>query len=95
MKLVSNKAVMTLLFGPYTLNPGQVFFESDLSLGIVNLKLIIPGHVLIIPKRVCSRFAQLTTSEVTDLFLSSHILEAHYQCSALNIAIQDGEDSGK
>ena len=99
MKLVPNKAVMSLLFGPYTLNPGQVFFESDLSLGIVNLKPIVPGHVLIIPKRVCSRFAQLTTSEVTDLFLSSHkispILVAHYQCSALNIAIQDGEDSGK
>lgn len=42
----------------------QVFFRSRHSLGIVNLKPIVPGHVLVISKRVVARFADLTTDEV-------------------------------
>ena len=64
----------------------------------MNLKPIVPGHVLVIPKRICPRFSDLTEDEVSDIFLSVHKiaprLELHYKCSALNIAMQDGADAG-
>jgi bis(5'-adenosyl)-triphosphatase len=64
----------------------------------VNLKPIVPGHVLIIPKRVISRFSDLTEAEVSDLYISAYKmapkLEMHYKCSALNIAMQDGPHAG-
>lgn len=42
-----------------------MFFRSRHSLGIVNLKPIVPGHVLVISKRVVARFGDLTTDEVS------------------------------
>lgn len=51
---------------------------------------------MIIPKRVCPRFSELTADEIQDLFLSSHkiqpILERQYGCCATNLAIQDGKE---
>lgn len=77
----------------------QVFFQSPLSLGIVNLKPLVPGHVLVIPKRVIARFNDLTTDEVTDLFLSvqriTRVLEREYRAGALTIACQDGPLAGQ
>lgn len=89
----------TVPFGPFPIHKDTIFFESSLSYGIVNLKPILPGHVLIIPKRVVPRFAELTEEEMVDLYSSvykiSPKLESHYGCSALNIAMQDGKDSGQ
>ncbi|KAK4056277.1 Dinucleoside triphosphate hydrolase [Microbotryomycetes sp. JL221] len=77
----------------------QVFFQSSLSLGLVNLKPLVPGHVLVIPKRVVPRFRDLTPQEVTDLFASTHqiaaVLEKEYKAHALNLAIQDGVAAGQ
>jgi bis(5'-adenosyl)-triphosphatase len=62
-----------------------VFFGSRLSLGIVNLKPLLPGRetdlplatstlttadVLLLPRRVVPRLSDLNPDEVTDLFLS-------------------------
>ena len=87
-------------FGPkILLSPDQIFFESSLSYGVVNLKPIVPGHVLIISKRVCARYSDLTVEEVRDLSECVRIivpnLEQHFGCTASNIAIQDGKDSGQ
>lgn len=83
---------MAQRFGPHALHAGQIFFESPLSVGIVNLKPIVLGHVLVISKRVCGRVADLSPEEVADLFATVHrvapVLERHYGCSAMNIAIQ-------
>ncbi|CAM9349153.1 unnamed protein product, partial [Ectocarpus fasciculatus] len=90
---------MAQRFGPHALHAGQIFFESPLSVGIVNLKPIVLGHVLVISKRVCGRVADLSPEEVADLFATVHrvapVLERHYGCSAMNIAIQDGADAGQ
>jgi bis(5'-adenosyl)-triphosphatase len=87
------------MFGPWQIQPSQVFYESNLSLGIVNLKPLVPGHVLVIPKRVVARFADLTPNEVSDIYAQVHrispVLERHYGCSAANIAMQDGSDAGQ
>ena len=86
-------------FGTFLLNTRQVFFESSLTYGIVNLKPIVPGHVLMISKRVVPRLADLNSDEVIDLFSSIHkitpILEKHYGATALNIAVQDGKHAGQ
>lgn len=63
------------------------------------LQPIVPGHILMIPKRVVPRLAELTADEVSDLFSCVHhvapILERNYGAEALNIAIQDGKASGQ
>lgn len=90
---------MSYLFGSHVLHNSQIFYESSLSLGVVNLKPIVPGHVLIIPKRVEPRVMNLTSEEYIDLFLTARIvgpkLEQYYQAEAMNIAIQDGVAAGQ
>ena len=86
-------------FGPWLLDPQQIFLETSSSYGIVNLKPIVPGHVLIIPKRITPRLSDLTSEEVSDLFATVHrvgpVIERHYHGDALNIAIQDGVSAGQ
>ncbi|KAL8281529.1 hypothetical protein RQP46_006213 [Phenoliferia psychrophenolica] len=65
----------------------HVFYQSALSLGLVNLKPLVPGHVLVIPKRVTPRFGDLTPEEVCDLFLSvqtiSRVVEKEYNAGCV------------
>jgi bis(5'-adenosyl)-triphosphatase len=65
----------------------------------VNLKPLLPGHVLVSPRRVVPRLHDLSAAEVQDLFLTvqrvSRTIERVFEASALNIAIQDGEDAGQ
>lgn len=90
---------MKILFGPWAIAPSQIFFETRLSYGLVNLKPIVPGHVLVIPKRVIPRFSDLTTDEVTDLYSSvytiSQRIETVYAADGLNVAMQDGKNAGQ
>lgn len=51
------------------------------------------------PRRVTSRFADLTQIEVTDLYLTvqkvGRMIERVYGATSLNIAMQDGIDAGQ
>ena len=55
--------------------------------------------VLVSPKRVVKRFADMTGEEVKDLFIATHqivpAIERHYRGMATNIAIQDGKEAGQ
>jgi len=86
-------------FGQHLLNTTEIFFRSELTIAFVNLKPILPGHVLVSPRRVVRRFAELTKEEVTDLFLSVHrigpVIEKAYGGTALTLAVQDGADAGQ
>jgi bis(5'-adenosyl)-triphosphatase len=66
---------------------------------VVNLKPLLPGHVLVSPRRVVPRFNDLSAAEVQDLFLTvqrvSCMVERVFDASSLNIAIQDGVDAGQ
>jgi bis(5'-adenosyl)-triphosphatase len=70
-----------------------------LSFALVNLKPLLPGHVLVSPRRIVPRFNDLSAAEVQDLFLTvqrvSRTVERVYNASSLNIAIQDGIDAGQ
>eukprot|EP00871_Galdieria_phlegrea_P005000 jgi/Galph1/5500/GphlegSOOS_G4125.1 len=77
----------------------EVFYTSKLAYGIVNLKPIVPGHVLVISKRVVPRFQDLTEEEVFDLWLSAQRigthLESFYQAQSMTYCIQDGKAAGQ
>ena len=43
----------------------QVFYTTRLCAALVNLKPILPGHSLVIPRRVVPRYADLSLDEVS------------------------------
>lgn len=65
----------------------------------MNLKPIVPGHVLVISRRVVPRFLDLTKEEVSDLFESAHLIakqiELLHKAESLTLTIQDGKDAGQ
>ncbi|TKA80502.1 hypothetical protein B0A49_00324 [Cryomyces minteri] len=85
-------------FGPFLVT-SQVFHTTPFSFALVNLKPLLPGHVLICPHRSTPRLSQLTAAEIADLFhtvqLVSRTLTRVYGASALNISVQDGADAGQ
>ncbi|KAH6859307.1 hypothetical protein CUC08_Gglean009043 [Alternaria sp. MG1] len=85
-------------FGTFVVT-NQVFHVTRLSFAIVNLKPLLPGHVLVSPRRIVPRFNDLSAAEVQDLFLTvqrvSRMVERVFSASSLNIAIQDGVDAGQ
>ena len=87
-------------FGPFSV-ASQVFHisPSKLSYALVNLKPLLPGHVLVCPTRCTPRLSQLSHSETTDLFATVHhvskMVERVFEASSLNVAIQDGVDAGQ
>ncbi|KAJ6195109.1 HIT-like domain-containing protein [Bipolaris maydis] len=87
-----------ITFGSFVVTT-QVFHLTRLSFAIVNLKPLLPGHVLVSPRRVVPRFNDLSTAEVHDLFVAvqrvSRMVERVFAASSLNIAIQDGVDAGQ
>lgn len=95
MAIVINK---TIHFGTFVVNP-QIFCITPLSFALVNLKPILPGHVLVSPQRVVPRLSDLSSAEVQDLFNTvqrvSRMIERVFGASALNIAIQDGKAAGQ
>jgi bis(5'-adenosyl)-triphosphatase len=92
------KLTKPMYFGSFIVNH-SVFHITPLSFAIVNLKPILPGHVLVCPKRIVPRFADLHADEVTDLFLTaqkvSKTVGRLFYSTAFNIAIQDGVDAGQ
>ncbi|KAJ3411335.1 hypothetical protein HDV05_002356 [Chytridiales sp. JEL 0842] len=89
----------TFPFGPWPLPPSEIFLTTPHSLALVNLKPLVPGHVLLIPRRVVPRFQDLNPTEVSDLFTSvqkvGSVVEREFGGSSLTISIQDGVEAGQ
>ncbi|KAI9709864.1 MAG: hypothetical protein M1812_007572 [Candelaria pacifica] len=87
-----------IYFGPFLVTP-QVFHLTPHSFALVNIKPLLPGHVLVSPLRKTPRISDLTPVEITDLFTTvqrvGRMVERVFNASALNIAIQDGADAGQ
>lgn len=85
-------------FGPFVVT-SQVFYSTNYSMALVNLKPLLPGHVLVSPRRVTPRLADLSVDEISDLFVTvqrvGRMIERVYQASSLNVALQDGVDAGQ
>ena len=87
------------VFGRWKLAHEEVFAESPLCLAFVNLKPVVPGHVLVIPRRLVKRLKDLTQAELGEAWKLARCvgsaLEAHVGASAITFAIQDGEAAGQ
>lgn len=81
------------------LHNSVVFMETEFCIAFVNLKPIVPGHIVIIPKELRLRAIDMSKEEASDLFhVARHIgttLERHHGCTAINFGIQDGTDAGQ
>ncbi|XP_014517604.1 bifunctional bis(5'-adenosyl)-triphosphatase/adenylylsulfatase FHIT isoform X1 [Vigna radiata var. radiata] len=86
-------------FGPYKIHHTEVFYSTHLSYAMVNLRPLLPGHVLVCPKREVKRFVDLTADETSDLWLTAQKvgkqLESYHKASSLTLAIQDGPQAGQ
>jgi len=89
----------TYKFGPWPIEPSEVFAESKHCFAFVNLKPILPGHVLVSTKRVVSRFTSLESEEVADLWTLAQMvgekLEKFHNATSLTLTIQDGPEAGQ
>uniref|UniRef100_A0A7S3RNF9 HIT domain-containing protein n=1 Tax=Strombidinopsis acuminata TaxID=141414 RepID=A0A7S3RNF9_9SPIT len=101
MGLSKPAAAGPLKFGKFDLDPSQVFFASDagLSLAIVNLKPLVPGHVMVIPRRVAPRMGELTAEELEDLWRTVRhvqgVVQEFHGASCATLGVQDGKDAGQ
>ncbi|XP_027930673.1 bifunctional bis(5'-adenosyl)-triphosphatase/adenylylsulfatase FHIT-like isoform X1 [Vigna unguiculata] len=86
-------------FGPYKIHHTEVFYSTHLTYAMVNLRPLLPGHVLVCPKREVKRFVDLTADETSDLWLTAQKvgtqLESYHKASSLTLAIQDGPQAGQ
>ncbi|UZJ53393.1 hypothetical protein CBS101457_002713 [Exobasidium rhododendri] len=77
----------------------QVFLEGKYTIGIVNLKPIVPLHVLIIPRKEYKRLGDVPREELHDLFDNVQYVSSKTQelvgASACTVSIQDGADAGQ
>lgn len=86
-------------FGKFLISSSHIFYRSPLSAAFVNLRPIVPGHVLIVPKRIVARMEDLTNDEYVDMWQSvrdiQSMLKKHYQATGFNVAVQDGRSAGQ
>ncbi|KAJ7263090.1 diadenosine tetraphosphate asymmetrical hydrolase [Mycena rebaudengoi] len=77
----------------------QAFYRSSLSYAIVNLKPLVPGHVLVLPSRHVSRLADLSEPELSSLMRAvqqvGSVIERVYGADGLTVACQDGKAAGQ
>ncbi|KAL7124639.1 hypothetical protein ABFS83_14G062100 [Erythranthe nasuta] len=82
-------------FGPYKINPSEVFYSTQLSYALVNLRPLLPVSVCF----SLQRFIDLTPDETSDLWLTAQKigrqLETYHKASSLTFAIQDGPQAGQ
>ncbi|XVE75733.1 hypothetical protein DITRI_Ditri12bG0116400 [Diplodiscus trichospermus] len=58
-------------FGPFEIEPKEVFYNTALSYAMVNRRPVVSGHVLVCPRREVKRFVDLTVDETIDLWLTA------------------------
>ena len=91
-------------FGKFIIPTTNVFCISPNKIGgsiaFVNLRPIVPGHVLVTTQRIVPLVEDLTEEEYLDMWLLVRrvqtILKVAYPTTtAFNIAVQDGTDAGQ
>ncbi|UNI21808.1 Bis(5'-adenosyl)-triphosphatase [Purpureocillium takamizusanense] len=66
--------VKEIRFGPFEVTK-QVFCVTPLSFALVNLKPIVPGHVLVCPLAPHRRLTDLSPAETADLFTTVQLIQ--------------------
>ncbi|XP_072954360.1 bifunctional bis(5'-adenosyl)-triphosphatase/adenylylsulfatase FHIT [Typha angustifolia] len=86
-------------FGPYKIDRSEVFYSTPLSYAMVNIRPVLPGHVLVCSRREVKRYVDLSADEISDLWLTAKEvggrLEKYHNASSLTLNIQDGPQAGQ
>ena len=92
-------------FGKFVIRADCIFYRSSASLAFVNLRPIVPGHVLVVSRRVVPRLRDLTEDEYVDLWKTVRVVQGilleHQQSSStttdssFNVSVQDGRGAGQ
>ena len=86
-------------FGRFEIPSSHIFCRTKLTGAFVNLRPIVPGHVLVCPYRVVAKMEDLSEDEYLDMWSSVRkvqlILKNHYHATAFNVAVQDGIAAGQ
>jgi bis(5'-adenosyl)-triphosphatase len=86
-------------FGKFLIPKASIFAHTTLSAAFVNLRPIVPGHVLIMSQRIVPHLADLTQEEYADLWVLVRTVQAmlqkQYNATAFNVAVQDGKAAGQ
>jgi len=95
----NNDTNQDMQFGKFVISSKHIFYRSLSCSGFVNLRPIVPGHVLVVPHRVVPLLRDLTQEEYSDLWNSvrdiQNMLTQHYQATGFNVAVQDGYAAGQ
>ena len=87
------------LFGRFKISPNQIFHRSESSFAMVNLRPLVPGHVLVCSNRVTPLLSDLEDNEYDDLWRTvrvvQKVLKQQFTCDAFNVAVQDGKGAGQ
>ncbi|KAM3956256.1 LOW QUALITY PROTEIN: ntrilase and fragile histidine triad fusion protein NitFhit [Aphomia sociella] len=87
------------VFGHVRVPDSCVFYKSKLSYAFVNLRCVIPGHVLVAPLRLAERNSDLTDEEAEDFYSTVRIvqklMEKVHETQSCTVTIQDGPDAGQ
>lgn len=89
----------TMLFGRFKILSSQIFHKTEHSFAVVNLRPLVPGHVLVVSNRIAPLLSDLHDHEYDDLWKTvrkvQRVLKQQYNCDAFNVAVQDGEGAGQ
>ncbi|MQM16720.1 hypothetical protein Taro_049677 [Colocasia esculenta] len=91
-------------FGPYKIHASEVFYATDLSYAMVNLRPLLPGTAASaffsgkdVQYTMIKRFTDLTVDEISDLWVAARKvgaqLERYHKASSLTFAIQSAFSS--
>ncbi len=89
-----------MLFGRFVIPKASIFCRSSKAAAFVNLRPIVPGHVLIIPNKIAPHMADLEEDEYLAVWsmvrkVQETLKEAYPGTTAFNVAVQDGRAAGQ
>ncbi|KAL6881275.1 HIT-like domain-containing protein [Trichoderma novae-zelandiae] len=101
----TNTEGVTVKFGPFEVTK-QVFLTTPHSYGLVNLKPLLPGHILICPLKPHARLLDLSPAETADLFATVQLVQrllarlyfpdpSDPTSGSFTVALQDGAEAGQ
>ncbi|XP_055530812.1 nitrilase and fragile histidine triad fusion protein NitFhit isoform X1 [Wyeomyia smithii] len=86
-------------FGGIDIPKETIFFSSEHSFAFVNIRCVVPGHVLVSTKRAAARLPDLTPAEISDFFQSickvQQVAEKLYDATSSTVTVQDGPEAGQ
>lgn len=96
---IEGKMTEQQLFGRFKISPNQIFHRTGHCFAMVNLRPLVPGHVLICSTRVTPLLSDLEEDEYDDLWrtvrVAQNVLKQQYKCDAFNVSVQDGTGAGQ